>query len=55
MGAQIIARARETFQVELPLAALFGASTVELMAVAIENELIAQIEAMTDAEAAELL
>jgi acyl transferase domain-containing protein len=44
LGARIAAHLRDAFGVELPLPVLFSSPTVELLAVAIEDAVIAQLE-----------
>ena len=55
LATQVLSRLREAFQVELPLRQLFEAHTVAEIAVVIETALLAEIEAMTDEEAQELI
>lgn len=54
-GTQLIARLRDTFDVELPLLRLFDCPTVEELAAEIERLLVAKLENMSDGEAEELL
>jgi amino acid adenylation domain-containing protein len=55
LGTQIIARVADTFDVELPLRALFEAPTVRRLSAEIERRLIARLEMMSDTEALHLL
>ena len=55
LAPQVFARIEETFQVELPLRALFEAPTVAQLATLIEEELLAQIEELSDEEAESLM
>jgi acyl-CoA synthetase (AMP-forming)/AMP-acid ligase II/acyl carrier protein len=55
LGAQLIARVRDAFGVELPLRVVFDAPTVAEIAAAIENLVIGKIDAMSDEEAHRLL
>jgi acyl carrier protein len=52
LGTQLVLRARAAFGVELTLRDLFVSSTVESLAATIEDKLIAELDAMTDEEAA---
>jgi len=52
---QVFARIEESFQLELPLRALFEAPTVAQLANLIEQELLAQIEGLSDEEAENLV
>jgi amino acid adenylation domain-containing protein len=51
LGAQLIARIRDRFGVELSLRSLFDHPTVESMAAAVEERLIAEIESLSEDEA----
>jgi len=55
LGTQLIVRVREAFGVDLTLRALFQAPTVAGLAAAIEDLILARIEALTDEEALRLL
>ncbi len=55
LAPQVISRIEEVFQVELPLRILFAAPTVAQMAVALEEILLAQIEELSEEEAAGLV
>jgi hypothetical protein len=55
MGAQLIARIRETFGVELSLRSLFEEPTVRGMSAEIERLIHARIAAMSEDEAQRLL
>jgi amino acid adenylation domain-containing protein len=51
LGAQLIVRIRDRFGVELSLRSLFDSPTVESMAVAVEERLVAEIDSLTEEEA----
>jgi len=55
LGAQLIARVRDRFGVEMDLRTLFDNPTVERMAGVVEERLVAQLEALSDEEAERLL
>ncbi len=50
LGTQLIARVRETFDINLPLRALFEAPTVSELAAEIERLLVAKLAALSDEE-----
>ncbi|TCP58031.1 amino acid adenylation domain-containing protein [Tumebacillus sp. BK434] len=51
LAVQLISRVRDTFEIDLPLRALFEEPTIEKLAIRIEDLLIEKLEAMTDEEA----
>jgi acyl carrier protein len=55
LATQVISRVRQVFTVDLPLRRFFELPTIAALAGAIESELIAEIELMSDQQAAELL
>jgi amino acid adenylation domain-containing protein len=55
MGAQLIAKVQQRFQVELPLRSLFDRPTIAEISSEIERLLYAKLQAMTDEEAQRLL
>jgi amino acid adenylation domain-containing protein len=55
LAAQLLARVRETFAVEMPLRAIFEAPTVADLASEIERLLIAKFEGMSEKDAERLL
>ena len=52
LATQVCSRLRETFEIEVPLRAFFEAGTVAALARAIEEELLAAVERMSDDEVA---
>lgn len=54
LAMQFVSRIRETFQIDFPLRHLFEAPTLEDLALVIEEILIAEIEALDDADAGRL-
>jgi amino acid adenylation domain-containing protein len=55
LGAQVIARVRDLFGVEMPLRTLFDCPTVAEISAEIERAVAARVEAMSDEEAERLL
>ncbi|HEU0052502.1 MAG TPA: KR domain-containing protein, partial [Longimicrobium sp.] len=55
LATQIVSRVRSMFRIDLRLAAIFEAPTVARMAALIEDAIIAELEALSDEEAAELV
>ena len=55
LGAQVIARVSEAFDVQLSLRMLFNAPTVRLLSEEIERLIVARVEAMSEDEAQQLL
>jgi acyl carrier protein len=55
LGTQLIGRVRDAFRVELSLRAVFDASTIAQLSLEIEKLLVAQVEALSEAEAQVLL
>jgi phthiocerol/phenolphthiocerol synthesis type-I polyketide synthase E len=55
LATQIVARVRSLFSIDLRLAAIFEAPTVARMAALIEDAIIAELEALSDEEAAVLV
>ncbi|HEU4881383.1 MAG TPA: phosphopantetheine-binding protein, partial [Longimicrobium sp.] len=51
LGLQVLARVRETFQVDLPLRAIFEAPTVAGLAALIDEAILLELAEMTDEEA----
>jgi len=51
LGAQLVARLRDTFGIEMPLRVVFEAPTVAELSAEIERLLIAKLEAMSEKEA----
>lgn len=54
LGAQLIARIRDRFDVQMPLRSLFENPTVAEMAVEVERLIVAQVDELTDEEAVRL-
>jgi len=55
MATQMVSRLREMFEVEVPLQKVFEMPTVARLAVLVEEIIMAEIEALSEEEAAELL
>ncbi|HET7233247.1 MAG TPA: acyltransferase domain-containing protein, partial [Longimicrobium sp.] len=55
LATQIIARLKDMFELELPLKVIFEAPTVAKMAVLVEEAILAEIEGLSEDEAAELV
>ena len=55
MGAQLIARLTEQFDIEIPLRAVFEAPTIESLSAKIECLMLEKVSSMSDGEAARLL
>jgi len=55
LATQIIARLKDMFELELPLKVIFEAPTVAKMAVLVEDAILAEIEELSEDEAAELV
>lgn len=53
LGTQLVLRIRSAFGIELSLRHLFQAPTVERLAITVENLMLAQLDDMTDEEAAQ--
>jgi acyl carrier protein len=51
LGLQVLTRVRETFQVELPLRAIFEAPTVAELAALVDEAILLELEEMSDEEA----
>jgi hypothetical protein len=54
LAIRVISRIREAFQIELPMSSIFEAPTVAELAETIEHQLIAEIEELSESEAATL-
>ncbi len=55
MGAQLIAKVRETFGIDLPLRTLFDAPTIQGISAEIERMIYAKVAAMSEGEAQSIL
>ena len=55
MGAQLVARVRDTFGIEMPLRVVFEAPSVAELSAEIERLLVAKLEAMSEKEAQRIL
>ncbi|PYS10990.1 MAG: non-ribosomal peptide synthetase, partial [Acidobacteria bacterium] len=55
LGAQLVARVRQTFGIEMPLRVLFEAPTVVGLSAEIEQLLLAKLEAMSEDEVQQIL
>ena len=55
MGAQLIAKIRETFSVDLPLRTLFDAPTIQGISAEVERLIYAKVAAMSESEAQSIL
>jgi acyl carrier protein len=55
LATQIVSRLRDLFQLELPLAVMFEAPTVAKLSQLVEDAFVAEIEALTEDEAAALI
>ena len=54
-AVQLMAKIAATFQVNLPLQTIFSASTIAKLAMVVEEQMLADIETLSDEEAAALL
>jgi acyl carrier protein len=54
-AVQVMAKIASTFNIKLPLQTIFGAPTVAQLALVIEDQILAEIESLSDEEAAVLL
>ncbi len=54
-ATQVVSRVRDVFEVELPVRKLFESPVLETLALAIEEELLARVEALDEAQAEALL
>ena len=55
MGAQLVARLRDTFGIEMPLRVIFEAPSVAELSSEIDRLLVAKVEAMSEKEVQRLL
>ena len=55
LGAQLVARLRDTFGIEMPLRAVFEAPTVAELSAEIERLLVTKLEAMSEKEVLRIL
>ncbi len=55
LGTQLIVKIRSTFGVDLALRTLFDAPTIAELAAEIEQQIVAKVESMSEAEALRLL
>jgi acyl carrier protein len=55
LGAQLLTKIRNAFGIDLPLRAVFDAPTIAALSAAIEREIVARVESMTEAEARALV
>ena len=55
LAVQVLSRLRRTFGIEVPLRRLFEASTIEALALLVEELLIAHLDNLSDEEAEALL
>jgi len=55
LGAQMLTKIRNVFGVDLPLRVVFDAPTIAALSSAVEREIVARVESMTEAEAQALV
>jgi phthiocerol/phenolphthiocerol synthesis type-I polyketide synthase E len=55
LATQIVARVRDLFQLDLPLQAIFEAPTIATLSQLVEDAIIAELDALTEEEAAGLM
>ena len=55
LGAQMLTKIRNVFGIDLPLRAVFDAPTIAALSSAVEREIVARVESMTEAEAQALV
>jgi acyl carrier protein len=55
IAIRIVAQLRQAFDLELPMRALFDAPTIAELSARIKREMVAEIEALTDEQAARLV